>query len=143
MHRQHLVVIGIPRLYAAASLKPQLDADRIAPGGGVFRGFMPRPSLKHDQPLPLVRGGERIPRLYAAASLKRRHGPDRAPAPGARIPRLYAAASLKRPEERHEHVAAHRRIPRLYAAALIEAARQWIGISLDEIVFRGFMPRPH
>ena len=65
---------GIPRLYAAASLKPLTLGDRLA--------ARPR----------------RIPRLYAAASLKPLE-PLLAPLPTLGIPRLYAAASLKREEQ--------------------------------------------
>ena len=34
---------GIPRLYAAASLKRGPGADGVPPNPPVFRGFMPRP----------------------------------------------------------------------------------------------------
>ena len=61
---------GIPRLYAAASLKlVNIPGDEYDFAGG-------------------------IPRLYAAASLKHVIGAEAAKA-GLGIPRLYAAASLK------------------------------------------------
>ena len=64
------IFTSIPRLYAAASLKPPSFADI---GNAAHHG---------------------IPRLYAAASLKQRSWSPR-PRPGSCIPRLYAAASLK------------------------------------------------
>ena len=62
---------GFPRLYAAASLKPELR-----------RG--------HERDLL-----DGFPRLYAAASLKLGRYADGRPRAGRGFPRLYAAASLK------------------------------------------------
>ena len=158
---------GIPRLYAAASLKREHSA-RTG-----------------------VTDGSGIPRLYAAASLKRCRGrADHATMRrysaalcrglieaasvgvtaiseiakysaalcrglieasrmssrvlmASRIPRLYAAASLKRltpPQSVDRQIS----IPRLYAAASLKRP-QWprSGGSPGPHVFRGFMPRPH
>ena len=88
---------GIPRLYAAASLK--------LAGCGVdspLRIRIPRlyaaASLKHLWKVPLLESNRRIPRLYAAASLKLYLFP-RIVFEDVGIPRLYAAASLKRPRQ--------------------------------------------
>ena len=94
---------GIPRLYAAASLK-RLAPDRM--------GY----------------GAWRIPRLYAAASLKHRRGASRA-RQDVGIPRLYAAASLKR-SERRQAARIRLGIPRLYAAASLKRAEVRRGYEL-------------
>ena len=86
----------MPRLYAAASLKPRQSA---------------RISSRH--------GTRRFPRLYAAASLKpqaTRGGRTRRPP---RFPRLYAAASLK-PVTVRDTCDVQAGFPRLYAAASLK-----------------------
>ena len=135
---------GIPRLYAAASLKR-------------------RESLRRGPP-----GRNRIPRLYAAASLKRRSGHDVQSVVRRSIPRLYAAASLKHRLAVTLWQDILVSIPRLYAAASLKQ-RAGLGPSGLErqysaalcrglieappglsdacapghFVFRGSMPRPH
>ena len=66
----------------------------------------------------LSRGGTGFPRLYAAASLKRHRDALAPRGEGDGFPRLYAAASLK----------------------LLFLVERIAGV---ELVFRGFMPRPH
>ena len=61
---------------------------------------------------------------------------------GLRFPRLYAAASLKlQPGE--ARTALHGRFPRLYAAASLKLDAAGVRLDGAEVVFRGFMPRPH
>ena len=90
-------MIGFPRLYAAASLKPTPHGN----SGAAYHGF---------------------PRLYAAASLKQL--PPRAPPRHRRdrFPRLYAAASLK-PAALAGEPRLLLRFPRLYAAASLKRRR--------------------
>ena len=96
---------GIPRLYAAASLKHSIPWS-CRP---TFRSSIPRlyaaASLKQVETIDLRLATERIPRLYAAASLKPAGvRPDDLEHLG--IPRLYAAASLKREDKRRVPLAA-------------------------------------
>ena len=61
---------GIPRLYAAASLKQAIATVAAGASGSIPRLYAAA-SLKHPEPPNLVLPFGRIPRLYAAASLKR------------------------------------------------------------------------
>ena len=132
----------------------------------VFRGFMPRPSLKLSPGRHGSQSSARFPRLYAAASLKRARRPGDELAESG-FPRLYAAASLKllvpliRGGPLVEFSAAlcrglieafnlgvwqpHLpvRFPRLYAAASLKQPPAAGGTPDGIEVFRGFMPRPH
>ena len=111
-----LALRSFPRLYAAASLKP--DRPRAVPWWPV-----------------------RFPRLYAAASLKLETEDGLAVVDGC-FPRLYAAASLKLPGdfiERHAHLMFSAALCR----GLIEAGRLPDVRAGIRGVFRGFMPRPH
>ena len=135
----------------------------------VFRGFMPQASLKLSHRVGwsgLDEAG--FPRLYAAASLKLRPASEPMISEIVRcFPRLYAAASLKllRSSDRYLQLskfsaalcrglieAARKReassrsacgFPRLYAAASLKRDRRRRVRSPLNIVFRGFMPRPH
>ena len=62
---------------------------------------------------------------------------------GAGFPRLYAAASLKRQPLDDLHAHAHVGFPRLYAAASLKLHPRRDDRIRHELVFRGFMPRPH
>ena len=116
--RAGAILAGIPRLYAAASLKrgPETFAP-ILPGCG-------------------------IPRLYAAASLK----PMPSAAPRRVAARYSAALCRGLIEARQHHVresSPYHRIPRLYAAASLKRLASRSSIPTADVVFRGFMPRPH
>ena len=87
--------IGFPRLYAAASLKPPRTpapaSGQIAFSAALCRGLIEAAGLK----VRIVWRDLGFPRLYAAASLKLLRVAHHAL--GALcFPRLYAAASLKR-----------------------------------------------
>ena len=106
----------IPRLYAAASLKPRFDA--------------------------FVQGNEPgIPRLYAAASLKRLErnadGKGLEAYSAALCRGLIEAGSVYRLAPTSANC-----IPRLYAAASLKQ-RGLVTYASDSTVFRGSMPRPH
>ena len=109
--------LGIPRFYAAASLKPpglRHFVLRARRNSAVLcRGLIEAEPKRRE----VVKWGRGIPRFYAAASLKHTRYPTDRAAPR-RIPRFYAAASLKLRGARYRH-----------------------GALLHE--FRGFMPRPH
>ena len=82
-----------------------------------------------------------FPRLYAAASLKPSLITHTSPCL-ASFPRLYAAASLKHLDRgpQHDGIVG---FPRLYAAASLKRLRIGAYFHDGELVFRGFMPRPH
>ena len=111
-------VLGIPRLYAAASLKrtggrvdgPDVCRYSAALCRGLIEAFF-APAIAFLSRLC-------IPRLYAAASLKRGYIYRYVFLSPRGIPRLYAAASLK-----------------LTHTSKVQRGRV--------CVFRGFMPRPH
>ena len=158
---------GIPRLYAAASLKRGPPRLHRGPGRAGIPRLYAAASLKLGGRCRRRRIQRAcIPRLYAAASLKRRAGEPHVGVPVG-IPRLYAAASLKHDVDLLSSHAAGRCIPRLYAAAslkpggrcrrrriqraysaalcrgLIEASSGRSRSRMSWAVFRGFMPRPH
>ena len=85
---------GIPRLYAAASLKLMASFPLTKPikvySAALCRGLIEASSTARCTP----RTTASIPRLYAAASLKHQPPEARRRCAGG-IPRLYAAASLK------------------------------------------------
>ena len=138
---------GIPRLYAAASLKPKRKQFDVHVGfpysAALCRGLIEAPARRcagiqsrRTYSAALCRGliearpigmrwdsvRMRIPRLYAAASLKQERCRERCERVYRGIPRLYAAASLKlnwpTPSLRLSS-----RIPRLYAAASLKPAK--------------------
>ena len=108
---------GFPRLYAAASLKREIDQDAVD-ARRAFSAALCRGLIEARWSMPTGSGGcAGFPRLYAAASLKPTKN-GMFGEPFKRFPRLYAAASLK----------------------LIQAP----GYTTTGFpVFRGFMPRPH
>ena len=109
--------MGIPRLYAAASLKP-------APCEA-----------------PVRRRRRRIPRLYAAASLKQSR---RGAFPCRRC--WYSAALCRGLIEARVPILLStgfpQGIPRLYAAASLKLMKHR-ALGTESAVFRGSMPRPH
>ena len=133
---------GFPRLYVAASLKPQ-QGQRVSDlpiwfSAALCRGLI-EAAAGHGAIEP---AGPGFPRLYVAASLKR--GWSRAGRrPQRRFPRLYVAASLKLDHPCNRHRDHRRRFPRLYVAASLKLGRVREELDKEERVFRGFMSRPH
>ena len=141
-----LLSVGIPRLYAAASLKP-LNTIYFYDTPNAYSAALCRGLIEAcGSPRFTMPGLSGIPRLYAAASLKRARGGrrahGRAPYSAAlcrglieapkmtriararlRIPRLYAAASLKPAGHRARPEQVVGGIPRLYAAASLKPTR--------------------
>ena len=112
------VVVGIPRLYAAASLKPpvpEIEAVMHRPySAALCRGLI--------EASRAVKSSSRRLRYSAALcrGLIEASGPPAWPMPSlGSIPRLYAAASLKR-ADRRAGASRLASIPRLYAAASLK-----------------------
>ena len=158
---------GIPRLYAAASLKRRGGSNGHSRptrySAALCRGLIEASSTCGTRKTRI----SGIPRLYAAASLKPPQGGGSPRREADRIPRLYAAASLKHGEPLPFIRAAERYSAALcrglieakakpksmlirctrYSAALCRGLIEAVGparlSARSRWVFRGFMPRPH
>ena len=131
-----------PRLYAAASLKPQGPC-LVVRLQRRFSAALCRGLIEASVKVSTSRRRSPFSAALCRGLIEATPSTCGAPPHGNRFPRLYAAASLKRHRFASTTRVSRTRFPRLYAAASLKPPVAGTGHNRPQRVFRGFMPRPH